>query len=156
GRINAPVSRPTAWWLEHLRKRAATMYEDEPAFDESSKFDSEEEREACISFFNAALRSEESGQSQAHLLAPQVRTWDPDLAEALILYGDEEGWHRGLLLKFLERIGGTVRPMGTITRTFYGTYARATEMESIMLTNLMFETIGSTTYRIALGRVKQP
>jgi hypothetical protein len=25
-----------------------------------------------------------------------------------------------------------------------------------MLTNLMFETIGSTTYRLALGRVKQP
>jgi hypothetical protein len=25
-----------------------------------------------------------------------------------------------------------------------------------MLTNLMFETIGSTTYRIAIGRVKQP
>ncbi|HEY1586873.1 MAG TPA: ferritin-like domain-containing protein, partial [Polyangia bacterium] len=29
-------------------------------------------------------------------------------------------------------------------------------LETIMLTNLMFEVIGSTTYRIALGRIKHP
>src|SRR5262249_44446092 len=138
GHINVPVSRPTAWWLQALRRRAETMYEDEPKFDESAEFASEEEREACIRFFNAALRAEESGRSQAHQLAAEVQRWDPQLAEALRLYGDEEGWHHRLLLTFLERIGGEVRPMGRITRTFYWTYAQAREMETIMLTNLMF------------------
>src|SRR6202012_5792207 len=33
--------------------------------------------------------------------------------------------------------------------------ARARELETIMLTNLMFEVIGSTTYRLALGRIPQ-
>ena len=46
--------------------------------------------------------------------------------------------------------------MGPVTGTFYRAYDRAEHMESIMLTNLMFETIGATTYRIALGRVQQP
>ena len=46
-------------------------------------------------------------------------------------------------------IGGSVRPMGRTTRTFYKLYARAERMESIVLVNLMFETIGSTTYRLA-------
>jgi hypothetical protein len=156
GSINAPVSRPTSWWLAALRRRAETMLEDEPTFDEPVEFADEAERAACIAFFNAALRAEESGHAQAHALADEVRRWDADLAETLRLYGDEEGWHRGLILKLLESIGGDVRPMGNITSTFYATYARAKEMETIMLTNLMFETIGSTTYRIALGRVRQP
>jgi len=34
---------------------------------------------------------------------------------------------------------------------FYKVYAQAEDLETIMLTNLMFETIGATTYRLALG-----
>lgn len=119
-------------------------------------FSSSRERAACVAFFNAAYRAEESGMTQAHRLAEQVRPRDPELAECLILYGNEEGWHRELLTEFLPRLGGEVRPMGPVTGTFYRAYDRAEHMESIMLTNLMFETIGATTYRIALGRVQQP
>jgi len=46
--------------------------------------------------------------------------------------------------------------MGPTTRTFYGLYRRAKRMESIVLVNLMFETIGATTYRLALPRVQHP
>lgn len=156
GLINAPVERPTSWWLAALKKRAANMYAEEIDWAQPIVFSSAAEREACIRFFNAALRAEESGKSQAHQLADEVRAWDPELAECLVLYGNEEGWHHELLLKLLAAIGGEVRKMGRVTGTFYSAYARAKEMETIMLTNLMFETIGSTTYRIALGRIEQP
>jgi hypothetical protein len=119
-------------------------------------FGSAEERQAAIAFFNAAYRAEESGLRQAHELADAVAADDPDLAEALRLYGDEEGWHRALLTQFLAWLGGEVKPMGPTTRTFYGLYARAKRMESIVLVNLMFETIGSTTYRLALRRATHP
>lgn len=117
-------------------------------------WESEEEKNAAIAFFNAAFRAEESGLRQAHELAAEVAAIDPDLAETLRLYGDEEGWHRELLTAFLAHIGGEIRPMGRVTRTFYKLYGRAKKMETIVLVNLMFETIGSTTYRLALGRVK--
>jgi hypothetical protein len=142
--------------LNALKKRAATMYEDDLDLSKPVEFESEEERRACIAFFNAAFRAEESGNSQAHNLAREVRAWDPELAECLELYGNEEGWHGELVSKFLKHIGGEVRPMGRVTGSFYRAYAQAKEMETIMLTNLMFETIGSTTYRLALGRIKQP
>ena len=67
------------------------------------EFESDDERAACISFFNAAYRAEESGVRRAH-----------------------------------------------------ETYARAEDLETIVLTYLMFETIGATMYRLALGHVKQP
>ena len=51
--------------------------------------------------------------------------WDPELAECLRLYGDEEGWHRELLTQFLAHLGGAVRPMGRVTGTFYRLYGRA-------------------------------
>jgi hypothetical protein len=120
------------------------------------EWESEAEREAAVAFFNAAFRAEESGLRQAHELADEVATIDADLAETLRLYGDEEGWHRELLTEFMKHIGGEIRPMGRVTGTFYRLYARAKRMESIVLVNLMFETIGSTTYRLALGRVKHP
>jgi hypothetical protein len=44
--------------------------------------------------------------------------------------------------------------MGPTTRTFYKLYARAERHETIVLTNLMFETIGATTYRLALRTAK--
>jgi hypothetical protein len=119
-------------------------------------FSSPEERTAAIAFFNAAFRAEESGLRQAHELAALLDRSDPDLAECLRLYGDEEGWHRSLLTEFLGWLGGSVKPMGRTTRTFYGLYARAERMESIVLVNLMFETIGSTTYRLALRRAENP
>ena len=156
GRINTPVSRPTSWWLAALRKRAQTLYAEHPDLGQPVPFESEDERRACIAFFNAAFRAEESGFSQARSLAGEVRAWDPELAECLELYGNEERWHGELVERFLAHVGGTVRPMGRVTGTFYKLYARATEMESIMLTNLMFETIGSTTYRLALGRLRTP
>jgi hypothetical protein len=117
---------------------------------------SDAERLAAVNFFNAALRAEESGLRQAHELADEVARWDDQLSKVLELYGDEEGWHRQLLQEFLASIGGEVRPMGRVTRTFYRVYARAKRMETIVLTNLMFETIGATTYRLALGRVEHP
>ena len=118
--------------------------------------DRADERRAALKFFNAAFRAEESGLRQAHELADEVSTWDPTLADVLRLYGNEEGWHRELLTEFLGFLGGGVEPMGRVTRTLYGLYGRARRMETIVLTNLMFETIGSTTYRMALANVKQP
>lgn len=119
-------------------------------------FESAEDRAAAIAFFNAAFRAEESGLRQAHTLAGEVASWDADLAECLKLYGDEEGWHRRLLTRFLGWMGGDVRPMGRTTRTFYRLYGRAERMESIVLVNLMFETIGATTYRLALPHASHP
>jgi hypothetical protein len=132
------------------------MYEEGLHLDKPVAWGSEDERQAAIKFFNAAFRAEESGLRQAHELADEVAAVDPDLAETLRLYGDEEGWHRELLTEFLSFIGGEVRPMGRVTRTFYKLYGHAKKMESIVLVNLMFETIGSTTYRMALSRVKHP
>ena len=158
-RASAAPSRahkPTSWWLGKLRHRATKQSDETLDLSCSVTFASEAERDAAIRFFNAAYRAEESGIRQAHALAEQMRTIDPDLAEALELYGYEEGWHRDLLTTFLEHIGGEVRPMGTVTGAFYALYARAERMETIMLANLMFETIGSTTYRLALRHAEQP
>jgi hypothetical protein len=120
------------------------------------QFSSEQERRAALKFFNAAFRAEESGIRQAHDLADCVRSWDPELADVLRLYGDEEGWHQQLLTDFLGQLGGAVEPMGRDTRTLYRVYARAKRMDTIVLTNQMFETIGSTTYRMALSNVSEP
>jgi hypothetical protein len=149
------TARPTSWWLGKLRQRAESMYGE--ALDLSEPLElGDEERDAALRFFNAAYRAEESGLRQAHVLADEMEALDPELAEALRLYGNEEGWHRELLTEFLGYLGGEVRPMGTITGTFYKLYARAERMETIMLTNLMFETIGSTTYRLTLRYAKHP
>jgi hypothetical protein len=148
--------RPSSWWLDVLRRRAERTHETPRALSEPFTFASDEAQTAAVRFFNAAYRAEESGLRQAHELAGEVETWDPTLAEVLRLYGDEEGWHRELLTVFLETIGGEVREMGRVTRLLYGLYGRARNMETIVLTNLMFETIGSTTYRLALGRVSEP
>lgn len=132
------------------------MYAEKLDLSQPMAFECDAERRAAIAFFNAAYRAEESGLRQAHELAGQVAPTDPDLAECLKLYGDEEGWHRELLTEFLGWLGGSVRPMGRTTRTFYSLYGRAKRMESIVLVNLMFETIGSTTYRLALRRATHP
>lgn len=154
---SAPATgRPTRWWLEVLERRAEKMKDEYLDLSEPIEWSSEEERRAAIKFFNAAFRAEESGLRQAHELADEVKAWDPELARTLELYGNEEGWHRELLTEFLEYIGGDVLPMGRVTRTFYRLYARAERMETIVLTNLMFETIGATTYRLALRNVKHP
>jgi hypothetical protein len=148
--------RPTAWWLAMLRRRAERMYEEKLDLSEPIRFASEEEKNAAVAFFNAAYRAEESGLTQAHALADEVASWDPDLAECLRLYGNEEGWHRELLVEFLAYLGGEIRPMGRVTGTFYRVYGKAEHVETIVLTNLMFETIGSTTYRLALRRATHP
>ena len=134
--------------------RAENMYEEKLDLSEPIEFADEAERDAAVRFFNAAYRAEESGLRQAHELADEMAALDPELAEALRLYGDEEGWHRELLVEFLDHIGGEIRPMGRITGTFYKVYGLAKRMETIMLTNLMFETIGSTTYRMTLRHAK--
>jgi len=139
-----------------LRRRAERMYDEHLDLSEPIVFASEAERAAAIAFFNAAFRAEESGLSQAHTLADEVSAWDPDLGQCLRLYGNEEGWHRELLTQFLGYLGGEVKPMGRVTGTFYGVYAQAKRVETIVLTNLMFETIGSTTYRLALRRATHP
>ena len=158
--MNSPklsaTQRPTSWWLETLRRRAERMHEQ--ALDLSQPIDWRDAREqrAAIKFFNAAFRAEESGLRQAHELSNDVAHWDPQLAEVLRLYGDEEGWHRQLLTSFLGFLGGGVEPMGRVTRTLYRLYGRAERMETIVLANLMFELIGSTTYRLALRNVHHP
>jgi hypothetical protein len=146
------AARPTRFWLEMLERRA--LRGDDPDLVEPIAWSSDAEHRAAVKFFNAALRAEESGLRQAHELADEVNGWDPELGEVLRLYGDEEGWHRRLLEEFLANIGGTVQPMGPVTRLFYSAYARAKRMETIVLTNLMFETIGATTYRMALRNVR--
>lgn len=151
-----PEKRSTAWWLAMLRRRAERMYEEKLDLSEPIVWKSELERQAAVAFFNAAFRAEESGLKQAHEIAAEIEAIDPELAEVLRLYGNEEGWHRELLTEFLAYIGGEIRPMGRITGTFYRVYARAKRTETIVLTNLMFETIGSTTYRLALRRAKHP
>jgi hypothetical protein len=148
--------RSTSWWLNALKRRRERMYDEGLDLSRPVAWESEAERQAAIAFFNAAFRAEESGLRQAHEIAEEVKAIDPDLAETLRLYGDEEGWHRELLTEFLAYIGGDIRPMGPVTRTFYKLYGRAERMETIVLVNLMFETIGSTTYRMALSRVKHP
>lgn len=148
--------RSTAWWLSALRRRKERIDEEHLDLSTPVVWESEVERLAAVAFFNAAFRAEESGLRQAHELADEVHAIDPELAEVLRLYGDEEGWHRQLLTDFLGYIGGEVRPMGRVTGTFYRLYGHAKKMESIVLVNLMFETIGSTTYRMALARVKHP
>ncbi len=154
--LKSPSARDTAWWLAVLRRRALKMTEEPHAVFEPPRFASEAERRAAVAFFNAAFRAEESGLRQAHELAGEVGGWDPELGEVLRLYGNEEGWHRELLEEFLGRIGGGVTPMGRVTRLLYRAYARAERMETIVLTNLMFETIGATTYRMALRNVREP
>ena len=154
--LRSPTARDTAWWLGVLRRRALKIAAEPPPPAEPPHFATDQEREAAVNFFNAAFRAEESGLRQAHELADEVGAWDPALAEVLRLYGDEEGWHRELLEAFLARIGGGVRPMGRVTRLLYRAYARAERMETIVLTNLMFETIGATTYRMALRNVREP
>ncbi|MEQ9322689.1 MAG: hypothetical protein RIF41_26220, partial [Polyangiaceae bacterium] len=100
--------RPTRWWLEKLRQRAEGAY-DELDLSEPITFATEAERDAAVRFFNAAYRAEESGLRQAHALSDEMAALDDELAEALRLYGDEEGWHRELLVEFLEYLGGEVR-----------------------------------------------
>ena len=150
------MQRPTSWWLDILKRRAAKMYDEKLDLSKPVEFESDAERRACIAFFNGAYRAEESGLAGAHRLAEEVRAWDPELAECLVLYGNEEGWHRELLEEFLRHIGGSVNPMGWMVGSFYRTYGKAERMESVMLTNLMFETIGATTYRLSLRGVTQP
>jgi hypothetical protein len=149
-------TRPTAWWLAQLRRRRSRMVYEKLDLSTPLTFATPEEHSAAVAFFNAAFRAEESGLRQAHELSDTVAQRDPELAECLRLYGDEEGWHRQLLTEFLGWLGGSVKPMGRTTRTFYGLYARAERMESIVLVNLMFETIGSTTYRLALRGATHP
>lgn len=150
------AERPTSWWRGALERRALRMHDEYVDLSQPIAFSSEGEREAAIKFFNAALRAEESGLRQAHELAGEVGEWDADLAEVLRLYGNEEGWHRELIVTYLEHLGGGVRPMGKTTRLLYRLYARARRMETIVLLNLMFETIGATTYRMALRQVTHP
>src|SRR5262249_23224262 len=83
----------TTDWLRLLRKRRERMYAESLDLSMPITWESAEEREAAIAFFNAAFRAEESGLRQAHEIADEIREWDPELAEVLKLYGDEEGWH---------------------------------------------------------------
>jgi hypothetical protein len=152
--MNSVADRKTSFWLRLLRQRRERMYEEKLDLSVPIEWDKPEEQRAAVAFFNAAFRAEESGLRQAHSIAAEVEAWDPELAECLRLYGDEEGWHRQLLTEFLAYIGGEVRPMGRTTRSFYKLYGRAERMDTIVLTNLMFETIGSTTYRLALRTAK--
>src|SRR5690348_13431708 len=105
-----PLDRPTSWWLAALRRRAVRMSQETLDLSVPVTWESAEEQRGAIAFFNAAFRAEESGLRQAHDLAYEVRSWDPELAEALHLYGAEEGWHRELLTQFIQAIGGTIRP----------------------------------------------
>src|SRR5262245_4593862 len=99
-RITA-TSRPSAWWLDVLERRAEKMHSETLDLSRPIEWSSDEERQSAFKFFNAAFRAEESGLRQAHELASEVATWDPTLSRVLELYGNEEGWHRELLTEFL-------------------------------------------------------
>src|SRR6186713_133368 len=132
GRASATL-RPTSWWLSTLRKRAERMHDEYLDLREPIVWSNNEEQNAALKFFNAAFTAEESGLRQAHQLADEVQAWDPDLAEVLRLYGREEGWHRDLVTRFLDYLGGGVQAMGRVTRAFYSLHARAERMETIVL-----------------------
>lgn len=155
-RVTPVTRRPTSWWRSALERRRARIEREHLDLSAPIEWTSPEEKAAAVAFFNAAFRAEESGLRQAHEIAEEIAAKDPELADTLRLYGDEEGWHRELLTSFISHMGGEIRPMGRVTGTFYRLYGRAKRMESIVLVNLMFETIGATTYRLALGRVKHP
>jgi hypothetical protein len=146
--------RQTSFWLRLLKQRRERMHDEDLDLSQPIEWEDADEQRSAVAFFNAAYRAEESGLRQAHEIAADVEARDPELAEALRLYGDEEGWHRELLTKFIAYLGGEIRPMGPTTSTFYKLYARAERHETIVLTNLMFETIGATTYRLALRTAK--
>jgi hypothetical protein len=146
--------RQTSFWLRLLKQRRERMHDEDLDLSQPIVWEDADEQRSAVAFFNAAFRAEESGLRQAHEIAAEVEARDPELAEALRLYGDEEGWHRELLTKFIAYLGGEIRPMGRTTSTFYKLYARAERHETIVLTNLMFETIGATTYRLALRTAK--
>src|SRR5947207_5263607 len=126
------ADRPTSWWLATLKKRARERGEDPADLSIPIAFESEAARRAAIKFFNAAYRAEESGLSQAHALATRFADTDPELAETLRLYGEEEGWHRELLTDFLCHLGAGVQPMGRVTGLLFGLYARARRMDTIL------------------------
>src|SRR5690606_25151503 len=90
------VDRPTRWWRETLERRAERAHTD-LELGGPPPYESDPERAAAVKFFNAAYRAEQSGLAQAHELAREVASWDPELARVLELYGNEEGWHRELL-----------------------------------------------------------
>lgn len=150
------VDRPTRWWKETLERRARHQQSDGLVMAGPPPYLDEPQRSAAIKFFNAAYRAEQSGIHQAHQLAREVESWDPELARVLELYGNEEGWHRELLSEFLLYLGGDVAPMGPVTQQLFAAHARAKRMDTVVLMNLMFETIGSTTYRLALRRTEHP
>lgn len=150
------TDRPASWWLGTLERRAKNAHADGLDLSGPAPFSDPGKRRASIKFFNAAYRAEQSGLNQAHQLADEFATRDPELARILRLYGDEEGWHRELLQGFLRYLGGDVLPMGRLTRLLFEAHGRATRMDTIVLVNLMFETIGSTTYRLALERAEHP
>lgn len=152
----AAAERATAWWVSALERRAADASRHGLELGPRPEWASEKERSHAEAFFNAALRAEESGSREACELASTFRKSDPELARALDLYAAEEGWHYDLLTHFLPHIGATIQPMGRVTSAFQRLHARARRAESILLINLLFEAIGSTTYRLALGRVRDP
>jgi hypothetical protein len=151
-----PRPKTTRFWLESLVRRRPRVEGHAPYPHEQLTFESEAERKAAIRFFNAAIRAEESGSTKAYELADRLGEEDPELGQVLRLYGDEERWHQDLLNEFLPLLGGQVTRMGRVTRAFYGLYGMARAVDTILLTNLMFETIGATTYRLALHTVQHP
>src|SRR6476620_3652676 len=122
--------RQTSFWLRLLKQRRERMHDEDLDLSQPIVWEDADEQRSAIAFFNAAFRAEESGLRQAHEIDADVEARDPELAEALRLYGDEEGWHRELLTKFIAYLGGEIRPMGPTTSTFYKLYARAERHET--------------------------
>jgi rubrerythrin len=152
----APRPKTTRFWLDSLVRRRPRIDNHAPYAHEPLTFASDAERASAIRFFNAAIRAEESGFQKAYELADRLGKEDSELGQVLRLYGDEERWHHDLLSEFLPLLGGQITKMGKVTGSFYRLYAHARRTDTILLTNLMFETIGATTYRLALETVEQP
>ena len=95
--IGIPVQRPTSWWLEMLKRRAERMYDEKLDLSKPVEFSSDEERTGLHRLLQRGVPGRGVGPRGAHKLAEEVREWDPELAECLVLYGNEEGWHRELL-----------------------------------------------------------
>ncbi len=85
-----------------------------------------------------------------------MATWDAGYGGGPTPLGSEEGWHKELIVEYPSVPGRCAAPMGRTTRPLHSLYAQARRMRNHRSRNLMLETIGATTYRLALRHAEYP
>ena len=141
-RARQPVARGPATARAHMTEPAR-----EPA---PSPVCERRRRRAALKFFNAAFRAE-GRVSPGPRAGGRGRHWDPELSEVLRLYGTKRAGTASCS-PFLTDSAGSGANGARDAHPLRGVRA-AKRMDTIVLTNLMFETIGSTTYRRARQRL---